>query len=73
MALNAIFIKSVLPILDNDKWKLTAYNNMNAALLFVPVGQDVGLFINLFSRSISLPDLSSLFFFASSSADLSAF
>eukprot|EP00055_Hartaetosiga_balthica_P002998 m.6040 g.6040 ORF g.6040 m.6040 type:complete len:333 (-) comp2535_c0_seq1:373-1371(-) len=37
VALNAIYIKKVLPFVDNNMWKLTAYNNANAFLLFIPV------------------------------------
>eukprot|EP00045_Choanoeca_perplexa_P015119 m.183039 g.183039 ORF g.183039 m.183039 type:complete len:334 (+) comp16891_c0_seq9:33-1034(+) len=37
VALNSIFIKKVLPLVDNDMWKLTAYNNFNAMFLFMPV------------------------------------
>ncbi|EDQ91067.1 uncharacterized protein MONBRDRAFT_18313 [Monosiga brevicollis MX1] len=37
VALNAIYIKKVMPFVDNDMWKLTAYNNMNAIFLFLPV------------------------------------
>lgn len=36
VALNAIYIKKFLPLLDDDMWRLTAYNNINGALLFVP-------------------------------------
>lgn len=37
VALNAIFVKKVLPALDGDMWRLTGYNNMNAVLLFLPI------------------------------------
>ena len=37
VALNAVFIKKILPELDGDMWRLTAYNNTNALLLFLPV------------------------------------
>jgi len=37
VALNAIFVKKVLPTLDGDMWRLTGYNNMNACLLFLPI------------------------------------
>lgn len=36
VALNSIYIDKVLPLVDKDKWKLTAYNNTNAAILFLP-------------------------------------
>ena len=37
VALNAIFTKKVLPLLDNNVWRLTLYNNINACVLFVPL------------------------------------
>jgi GDP-fucose transporter C1 len=37
VSLNSIFTKKVLPVVDNDHWKLTFYNNMNACILFVPM------------------------------------
>lgn len=37
VALNAIYVKKILPIVDNDSWKLTLYNNLNAFFLFVPL------------------------------------
>ena len=37
VALNAIFTKKVLPILDSNIWKLTLYNNINASFLFLPL------------------------------------
>eukprot|EP00056_Hartaetosiga_gracilis_P022879 m.33698 g.33698 ORF g.33698 m.33698 type:complete len:329 (-) comp9876_c0_seq1:146-1132(-) len=37
VALNAIFIKKILPAVDNNMWKLTAYNNANAFFLFLPI------------------------------------
>jgi solute carrier family 35 (GDP-fucose transporter), member C1 len=37
VSLNSIFTKSVLPAVDNDHWKLTFYNNVNACLLFLPL------------------------------------
>eukprot|EP00048_Salpingoeca_helianthica_P023493 m.24731 g.24731 ORF g.24731 m.24731 type:complete len:330 (+) comp8747_c0_seq1:43-1032(+) len=36
VALNAIYIKKILPLVDDDMWRLTAYNNINAAILFMP-------------------------------------
>jgi len=36
VSLNAIFTKKVLPAVDNDHWKLTFYNNVNAIVLFAP-------------------------------------
>lgn len=37
VSLNSIFTKKVLPVVDNDHWKLTYYNNMNATILFIPL------------------------------------
>jgi GDP-fucose transporter C1 len=37
VSLNSIFTKKVLPVVDDNHWKLTFYNNMNACLLFIPL------------------------------------
>lgn len=37
VSLNSIFTKKVLPAVDNDHWKLTFYNNVNACVLFLPL------------------------------------
>lgn len=37
VSLNSIFTKKVLPAVDNDHWKLTLYNNVNAIVLFAPL------------------------------------
>ncbi|XP_041348516.1 GDP-fucose transporter 1-like [Gigantopelta aegis] len=37
VAMNAIFTKKVLPLLDNNVWQLTLYNNINATVLFLPL------------------------------------
>jgi GDP-fucose transporter C1 len=37
VSLNSIFTKKVLPAVDNDHWKLTFYNNVNAIVLFMPL------------------------------------
>ncbi|CAK8683244.1 GDP-fucose transporter 1-like [Clavelina lepadiformis] len=37
VALNAIYIKKVLPAMDNNIWKLTYYNNLNAIVIFIPL------------------------------------
>lgn len=37
VSLNSIFTKKVLPVVDNDHWKLTFYNNMNATIMFMPL------------------------------------
>lgn len=36
VAMNAIFVKKKFPLVDNNPWKLTLYNNLNASLLFIP-------------------------------------
>ncbi|CAG5133120.1 unnamed protein product [Candidula unifasciata] len=37
VALNAIYTKKVLPFVDNNVWRLTLYNNINACILFIPM------------------------------------
>ena len=37
VSLNSIYTKKVLPAVDNDHWKLTYYNNINACILFIPL------------------------------------
>lgn len=37
VAMNAIYVKKKFPIVDNNPWKLTLYNNLNASLLFIPL------------------------------------
>lgn len=37
VSLNSIFTKKALPMVDNDHWKLTFYNNVNASVLFLPL------------------------------------
>eukprot|EP00527_Entomoneis_sp_CCMP2396_P008186 CAMPEP_0198140524 /NCGR_PEP_ID=MMETSP1443-20131203/3664_1 /TAXON_ID=186043 /ORGANISM="Entomoneis sp., Strain CCMP2396" /LENGTH=364 /DNA_ID=CAMNT_0043802973 /DNA_START=122 /DNA_END=1217 /DNA_ORIENTATION=- len=37
VSLNSIFTKKILPAVENDHWKLTYYNNINACLLFMPL------------------------------------
>ncbi|GFN77430.1 GDP-fucose transporter 1 [Plakobranchus ocellatus] len=37
VALNAIFTKKILPLVDNNVWRLTLYNNINASFLFLPL------------------------------------
>eukprot|EP00871_Galdieria_phlegrea_P000002 jgi/Galph1/1001/GphlegSOOS_G5814.1 len=36
VAMNAIYVKKMYPLVDNDPWKITLYNNMNACVLFLP-------------------------------------
>lgn len=37
VSLNSIFTKKVLPAVDDNHWKLTWYNNVNASILFLPI------------------------------------
>jgi len=37
VSLNAIFTKKVLPYVDDNHWRLTFYNNVNASILFIPL------------------------------------
>ena len=37
VALYSIYTKKVLPVVDQNIWKLALYNNVNACVLFVPL------------------------------------
>lgn len=37
VSLNSIYTKKILPAVDDDHWKLTFYNNVNATILFIPL------------------------------------
>ncbi|XP_029904453.1 GDP-fucose transporter 1 isoform X2 [Myripristis murdjan] len=37
VSLNAIYTKKVMPAVDDNIWKLSFYNNVNACVLFVPL------------------------------------
>lgn len=37
VSLNAIYTKKVMPLVEDNIWTLTLYNNMNACFLFLPV------------------------------------
>jgi len=37
VSLNSIFTKSTMPHVNNDKWVLAYYNNVNASLMFIPL------------------------------------
>ena len=37
VALNAIYTKKVLPVVDNNLWRLQLYNNVNALVLLIPL------------------------------------
>lgn len=35
--MNAIYVKKKYPLVDNDPWKITLYNNVISSFLFVPL------------------------------------
>jgi GDP-fucose transporter C1 len=37
VSLNSIFTKKILPLVEDNQWRLTFYNNVNACLLFIPL------------------------------------
>jgi GDP-fucose transporter C1 len=37
VSLNSIYTRKVLPAVQDDKWALSAYNNANAVLIFLPI------------------------------------
>lgn len=37
VALNSIYVKKALPVVENNEWKLTLYNNLNGCFVFLPV------------------------------------
>lgn len=37
VSLNSIYTKKLLSVVDNDHWKLTFYNNVNASVMFLPL------------------------------------
>mmetsp|Transcript_31566 Transcript_31566/g.48421 ORF Transcript_31566/g.48421 Transcript_31566/m.48421 type:complete len:376 (+) Transcript_31566:205-1332(+) len=37
VSLNSIFTKKILPVVDDNHWRLTYYNNVNASFLFIPL------------------------------------
>lgn len=37
VSLNSIFTKKILPVVDDNHWRLTFYNNVNAIFLFIPL------------------------------------
>jgi len=37
VSLNSIFTKKVLPAVDDNHWRLTWYNNVNASIIFIPL------------------------------------
>jgi len=49
VSLYAIYIKRILPVVENNVWLLTFYNNVNAMLLFVPMMLVFGEFPVIFA------------------------
>lgn len=37
VAMNAIYMKKKFPLVENNAWKLTLYNNANASVIFLPL------------------------------------
>lgn len=37
VAMNAIYVKKKFALVDNNPWKITLYNNLNASVLFLPL------------------------------------
>lgn len=37
VSLNSIFTKKILPVVEDNHWRLTFYNNVNASALFIPL------------------------------------
>merc|ERR1711935_946283 len=37
VSLNSIFTKKILPVVEDNHWRLTFYNNVNASILFLPL------------------------------------
>lgn len=52
VSLNAIYTKKVIPVVDNNIWRLQLYNNINACVLFLPLMGFLGEFqaIRTFSK-----------------------
>lgn len=57
VSLNSIFTKKVLPAVDNDHWKLTFYNNVNACILFLPLMAyyEIETLLNAFGAQFTNP------------------
>jgi len=55
VSLNSIFTKKVLPVVDDDHWRLTFYNNVNASVLFLPLilFLESGVIIEAMSHQLS--------------------
>jgi GDP-fucose transporter C1 len=57
VSLNSIFTKKVLPAVDNDHWRLTFYNNVNATVLFMPLMAyfEAGVIFNALGKQMISP------------------
>jgi len=59
VALNAIYQKKVLPMVEKDIWAMAFYNNVNACLIFAPF-----ILLFEFSEIVNFPNIaSSIFWF----------
>lgn len=57
VSLNSIYTKKVLPAVDDDHWKLTFYNNINACFLLLPIILvfESGTIFSAMGRQLSSP------------------
>lgn len=49
VAMNSIFVKKKFALVDNNPWKITLYNNINASFLFLPLilfSGEIGVILN---------------------------
>lgn len=53
VAMNSIFVKKKFALVENNPWKITLYNNLNASFLFLPLI----LFSGELNYLVSSPDL----------------
>lgn len=56
VSLNSIYTKKIMNVtgIDNDKWKLAYYNNMNATLMFIPLIFILGEHMVIYEYSMML-------------------
>jgi len=54
VSLNSIYTKKSLHIVDNNMWRLVFYNNVNAAMLFVPIFLVTGEFYMMYEQATLL-------------------
>ncbi len=54
VSLNSIYTRKVLPAVQDDKWALSAYNNANAVIIFLPIMLMAGEFQVLVEHSDKL-------------------